>query len=344
MISLIYVGGLYLTNISEEAIAVSEELQDFITISSTYEDTNEEQFKALEQQILTSDIIEAFGVNKNSYFYKTMLGFRNGFIAYTFSKDDFLRFNQRMQLIPVKVTVLDNTILLSDKQAAFLNVKEGELFRDQTDDIDVYYGEGPFQVIIFPNNAFCAYFVTKDYERAGAYLITWKDSSSKEEYFQKVEELRANYDKLKFVTYEDKMTQFNESFAVNNIVYYSIIAIVSIVFAITTNAVFVGLYDKRKYEFALYQGIGIPKRRIYKKVTTEILCMNTLGLLLGISFSLLVISLLNEGVYHQDGLSMRYYHPTAFFATIFCDLAILIPGIGLRIHRISKEVREVNFL
>lgn len=72
--------------------------------------------------------------------------------------------------------------------------------------------------------------------------------------------------------------------------------------------------------------------------------MNGLGMLLGAGFSFLVVRLLNDLAFSKDGLSMWYYHPMAFMATVFCDLAILIPGIGLRIRRISKEIRDVEYL
>ncbi len=345
MISLIYVGGLYLTNINEEAIAILKELQDYTIIRSTNNDDDGEQFKKMEQEIPNSDVIDAFRVNANYYRYKTMLGFRNGDRAYAFTKEEFIRFNEKMHLLPSEVEISDNTVLLSEKQASYMKVQEGDFIQaKQTDAIEVYYGDYPFQALTYKSNAFNAYFITKDAEQFGYYLVTWRNGSSKEAFDERIEELRTRYDKLEFVTYEDGMAELKENFEINNIIYDSIIVIVSIVFAITTNAVFVGLYDKRKQEFALYQGIGIPKKRIYKKVTFEILSINGIGILIGAGISMLVVSLLNEWVYHKDGLSMWYYHPTALMATLCCDLAILLPGIGFRIRRISKEFKELNFL
>ncbi len=72
--------------------------------------------------------------------------------------------------------------------------------------------------------------------------------------------------------------------------------------------------------------------------------MNGIGLLIGVGISIVSVTLLNDLIYDKNGLSMWYYHPTAFFATVLCDLAILIPGIGLRIINISKEIRDVSFM
>lgn len=345
MISMIYVGGLYLTNIKEEAIAIRNELQDFVTIWSTFDDTNGEQIKELEQRMIHDDTIEVFQVSWNFFLYKTMLGFQNGDRAYAFTKEEFIRFNDRVQLLPTQVEITNNTVILSEKQADYMKLKNrGELTPENSAAIDVYYGEYPFQVLTYNSDAFHVYFVTEDAKNSGAYLVTWKEGLSKDVFYQRIKEIKAQYDKLEVVTYEDQIHNINESFEINYIIYYSIIAIVSIVFAITTNAVFVGLYDRRKQEFALYQGIGIPKIKIYKKIMAEIVSMNVIGLLIGALICILTVSILNEFVYHKDGLSMWYFHPTAFFATLFCDLAILVPGIGLRIRRTSKEMKEVSFL
>lgn len=188
------------------------------------------------------------------------------------------------------------------------------------------------------------FFITNDSMNIAAYLITYKTGYSEREFYQKIDELRSKYDKVYFETYYDAMDELKTSFKINDTIYFSIIGILSIVFAITTNAVFVGIYDRRKQEFAFYRGIGINKRVIYRKVASEILAMNVIGLILGAVISVLTVTLLNDFIYHKDGLSMWYYHPTALLAVIICDLAILIPVIGLRILSISREVKDLNFL
>ncbi len=343
MLALVYVGGLYLTNISEEAKSIEQERRDFVEIRQTFDDTDGKQMNDLVAYLMSSDDIEVFDVRTNFYRYKTMLGFTNGYRAYVFSAEDFHRFNERLQIISSDTEIPNNTVILSEKEAKYLKVEDGGLLTYDTEKFDAYYGEGPFHVITYPGKAFSAYFVSEDTSSTDYYLITWK-GSSKVDFLQRVEGLRKQYDKVMFITYKDAMRELQKNFDINNIIYYSIIAILSVVFAITTNAVLVGLYDKRKQEFVFYQGIGIRKNSIYKKVASEILCMNGIGLMIGVVFSILTVSLLNEFIYHKDGISMAYYHPTAFLATILCELAILIPGIGLRIRNISKEIRDVSFL
>lgn len=344
MLALIYVGGLYLTNICEEALAIANETQDFVSVRTTIDDTDGEQLGALAEEISSDQSLEVFGVVQNYYRYKTMLGFRNGWMAYVFSREDFIRFNERMKLIPTDTELPDNAVILSEKEAKYLRMDNGELIQEISEDLDVYYGRLPLQVITYPGKSFSAYFVTDEFFTPQYYLFTWKAGGRKDDFFKRVEQLRARYNNLEFKTYDDIIKELKDNFEINNVIYYSIIAIMSIVFAITTNAVFVGLYDRRKQEFALYKGIGIDTKRIYRKMAAEILYMNGMGLILGVGISLLAVTLLNEYIYHKDGMSMWYYHPTAFFAVVLCDLAILIPGIGLRIRNISRDIKDVSFL
>lgn len=344
MISLVYVGGLYLTNINEESLALQNQFRDFAKISSSFDDIDMEQFNALGQRLRSHPDIEIFNSASNFFLYKTMLGFRNGGNAYVFSVEDFKRFNARKNIISPDIEISGNTLVLSEKMARYLDLNDGDLLQSSPEDIYVYYGEYPFEIITFNANVFTAFFVLTDFEDKSCYLITWKEESGESKFYKAIEELKSEFDKVDIVTHYDALEQLHRDFGINNIIYSSIIVILSVVFAITTNAVFIGIYDKRKQEFAFYKGIGIPRKAIYRKVAAEILFMNGAGLVIGTVISMLTVTLLNSFIYHKDGLSMWYYHPTAFTAAILCDLAILIPGIGLRIRNISKEIKDVSFL
>lgn len=344
MLALIYVGGLYLTNISEEAKAILRERRDFVEVMGTFDDTEGEQIRDLAQQVKSYDNVEVLGVRSNFYRYKTMLGFKNGGRAYVINRSDFKQLNDKLHLISPEVEIIEDTVFLSNKLARYLNVKDQELITFDTEDVIMYQGDKPYKVITFPSKAFTAYFVTEDTDDAEFYLVTRSEGSSESEFLEQINALKGKYDKVKINTYNDAIEELFRNFQINNVIYYSIIAILAIVFAITTNAVFVGLYDKRKQEFALYRGIGIQKKLIYKKVAVEILYMNGIGIIMGAGIIFLTVSLLNKFIYYKDGISMWYYHPMAFLAIFLCDLAILIPGIGLRIRSISKETKDLYFL
>lgn len=331
-------------NISEEAYMQIEQWKDFVRVECTYDDKDQTQFKTMIELVQGDENIDSYPVGENYYNYPTMLGFHNGNRAYAFNKNDFLRLNQRLQLIPLEDSITHESIFISEKEAAYLEVAQGDLVFRENEDIHIYYGDSEFSVTVYPSDAFMVLFVTEDVSLPYTYLLTWSKVGSKEQFDKTVQYIKDTFDNLNVVTYADEIMNMEENFAINNIIYYSIIAIVTIVFVITTNAVFVGIYEKRRREFALYQGIGIPRSSLYKKVAKEILIMNGLGIILGIVFSLIVISVLNVFVYAKDGLSMRYYNRIALSAVIICDMAIIIPGIGLRIRTISNEVKEPEYL
>ncbi len=344
MLSVAYVGGLYLTNISEEAFAITKEIKDFVFINNTISDTDGKQLKALLHELQSEGSIEIYQTGANHYHYKTILGFISGNTAYSFTKEDFKRFNKKMHLVPEEEYIAENSVLLSKREASFLNVKDGDMLHaGDTDYIKAYWGKGPFEVKTYDRNVLNAYFVIDDVSASSCYLLTWKEAEKEKDFYSKINALAASYDKIEFMTNEDRVSNYEQSFEIINLIYYSIISILTIVFAITINAVFVSMYDKRKQEFLIYQGIGMGTFRICKKIIAEILILNGLGLLLGSVISISVVSSLNQFVYSKDGIRMWYYHKTAFIAVVLCNLAILIPGIGLRIHGVRKDVKNALY-
>jgi len=117
--------------------------------------------------------------------------------------------------------------------------------------------------------------------------------------------------------------------------------VVTCVFFITINAVLVGIYDKRKSEFQIYESIGIPKSKIRRKVVGELVTMSSGGMILGFIFAVLAITLLNVCLFAKDGLQLYYYHPWALGSWLICNAMILIPSILLRLRAIHKSSGEV---
>ncbi len=113
------------------------------------------------------------------------------------------------------------------------------------------------------------------------------------------------------------------------------------VFFITINAVLVGVYDKRRSEFQIYESIGIPKAKTRQKVIGELLIMSGVGMILGLILALGVITLLNICIFARDGLQMYYYHPWAVGSWLICNGMILVSSMLLRLHAIEKSNREM---
>jgi len=107
------------------------------------------------------------------------------------------------------------------------------------------------------------------------------------------------------------------------------------VFFITVNAVLVGIYDKRRAEFQIYESIGIPRRKVYGKVIRELLLMSGMGMVLGAALAFAAITLLNVFLYASSGLQLYYYHPWALGSWLICNGMIILPSTMLRVRGIA---------
>lgn len=331
-------------NIQEEAEKSSHLWKNYVQLQGNNEDKDWKEFTLMEESILNNPDLECYRLGYNYAKYPTMLGFQNGIELFTFLQEDFLRLNQQEHLIPEDTILKENMLLVSEREAAFLNVTEGDEIENDYDKISAYLSTdhrlpvGP----LMKRDAFIGCMVTQDTMYSNCYLVTWSEGTKKETFDQLIKQIDMEYPTIKVITYTDLENQLSEAYGVNNIIYYSIIVIIAIVFAITTNAVFVGVYEKRKKEFVLYEAIGIAKKRIYQKVAKEILLMDGVGILLGGILTIIIVSLLNQFLFCSQGLVMRYFNATAFYATLFCNVAIILPGILLRFKFIRKSKQWVD--
>ena len=171
--------------------------------------------------------------------------------------------------------------------------------------------------------------------------MTWSEKGNREILNKRIEELRAKYKDMSIHTYEERLRSANENFSINGIIFLSIIVVVTCVFFITVNAVLVGIYDKRKSEFLLYDNLGISRKRIKGKVISELALFSLIGMFFGAVLIVVTIAFLNRFVYGGTGLQLYYYHPWAAWSFVICNGMILLPSIAMRLRwfkRIDKMV------
>lgn len=163
LLALCYLGGVYLDNIKTEAIITAKLQSKFVNVSATYRDEDGAQYNALRKDLDQNDSIEYFNVGMNYVSYKTMLGFMNGNPAYTFTEEDFERFNSYMNYYDHNFEGKDNMILLSKRQAKALKVKPGDIITPDNEFVRTYYGDGNFIVgPLMDVDAFISYFITSE--------------------------------------------------------------------------------------------------------------------------------------------------------------------------------------
>lgn len=337
---LLYVGGSYLSNIEVSYLKTLEPESDVVYVNLN--GVALEQGKdALLEEISGDEKLHMFAVGANNFIFPSVLTFTNGNYAFSYTKEDFLWRNERMSWVKDTSLVQENTLFITERYAKYLGLKEGDLLTESRKELTFYYGEHPYTIRIMEGDAMGAILIAEDSAINEFYQLTFSDAGSREYLQTRAAELKEKYKNIEIETYEDRVKEAKSQFAFNGIIFLSIIAVVTCVFFITINAVLVGIYDKRKSEFQIYESIGIPKSKICRKVVGELLIMSGVGMVLGLCLAFIAITLLNVLLFAKDGLHLYYYHPWALGSWLICNTMILIPSILLRLRAINKSSGEV---
>ena len=135
---------------------------------------------------------------------------------------------------------------------------------------------------------------------------------------------------------EDLEEHINKQLESLNLIYAFIMILLAVIMAVTVNAAFVGMYQRRHFEFAVYRAIGISKGEIVKKIVGELLCMDGIAVMAGGAIFFLGLYLFNHLVLYPAGKYLRYFHPLALFCALLCNLAVLLPLMITRSRQMLK--------
>ena len=337
---LLYVGGSYISNIEVEFIKTYEPEADvaFVNLNGMSAQQGKDAFL---EEVSKDESLRIFPVGVNSYQFPTVLAFSNGNSSFCYAKEDFLWRNQRMGWVKDTSLVKENTLFLTERYATYLGLKEGELYDGKQEELSLYFGERPYEVHIMEGDGFGNILISEECLTNEYYQLTWSDKASREVFENRVSELQEKYKEIDINTHAEREKRVGEVFGINAVIFLSIMVVVTRVFFITINAVLVGIYDKRKSEFRIYESIGIAKSKICRKVVGELVMMSAVGMVLGFVLAVSAITLLNVCIFAKDGLQLYYYHPWALGSWLICNAMILIPSILLRLRAIHKSSGEV---
>lgn len=336
---LLYVGGSYLSNIEVSYLKTLEPESNVVYVNLNGV-TSEQGKDTFLQEISGDEKLHMFAVGANNFIFPSVLTFTNGNYAFSYTKEDFLWRNERMSWVKDTSLVQENTLFITKSYAKYLGLQDGDLLTESRKELTLYYGEHPYTVRIMEGDAMGAILIAQDSAVNEFYQLTWSDAGS-EEYLQtRAAELKEKYQTIEIETYAERVKEAKSQFNFNSIIFMSIIVVVTCVFFITINAVLVGIYDKRRSEFQIYESIGIPKSKIRRKVIGELLFMSAVGMVLGLLLAFAAITLLNVFLFAKDGLHLYYYHPWALGSWLICNAMILMPSILLRLRAIEKSSRE----
>ena len=103
-----------------------------------------------------------------------------------------------------------------------------------------------------------------------------------------------------------------------NIIYGFIIILLAVIMAVTVNAAFIGMYQRRHFEFAIYRAIGMSKKEIIGKIVKELIYIDGIAVFLGGGIFFLGLYLFNHLALYPVGKYLRYYHPLALSGALLC--------------------------
>lgn len=333
--AICYLGGIYVKCMVFHAKLTNECYKDSARLFSGYGNTQEiydtfrDQVKALPS---VSDIIP---VSTRLFItHHNEMNIENSFSGYVFTTlEDMTSF---MHTIP---TLPDDSFLpsqgeavISSSLAANAGIKLGDTInQDMT----------PYTVsCIFDSEYYYAYALDTTQEPFCSLIIRSYAKESEipamqQHFIEDLNTLTAP-DTVALYTYSSITEDDKRQFSFSDPIYFGVIALITIVLCITVNAALVGAYDKRRYEFSLYQAIGYSRHSIAKKIAKEILWMDLFGMLSAAIVSLLTLYLVNETLLYPNGMGLPYYTPSALISTLLCNLFVIGPAILIRIRAIRS--------
>ena len=215
--------------------------------------------------------------------------------------------------------VEDRTVIMSEALAAQYDLKAGDRI-DYTIDKNI---NGVYTVAaLTDDNSYMLFYVVNDDNCYRANIFS-KDMQGRE--LRNYLEKKAAGRSVKVSSLMSDM--MDERFVPFDHIFILCIVILSVIHALTVNTVLTGHFIKRTYEFGVYRALGMKKGSVFKKVVSEILTMDVIGVILGEVIVALFCFLMNELYYIPKGKFLPYYSPLGLKAFIISNLLVVIPTV-----------------
>lgn len=329
-----YLGGLYATNPQDNFQYGVELLKNHATVCMTYSDKEGKDFNAVITDADKNEKLKLLPLGvSNCLYFNSIMGFEMDPRQYTFSSaEDFSYFCKKENIEGNFSDLKAKEFVMSRQFANNLGLNIG-------DTIDAEYEmasfiNGTFTLAkIIDVNGYAAFYIDEN-EYQNYYMIV-NDEMSENDFIAYTNHLNEKYD-ISLQNYELFKQRLNSQFSTMNVIYFAIVFILAFVLAITINAAFVGVYQRRTFEFAVYRGIGFSKRAICKKIILEILFIDAMGLFIGGVIFFIALYLCNNLWLYPIGKYFCYYHPVALLGLLLCNVIVVVPLIYFQTKRLIK--------
>lgn len=328
----VYLGGLYVTNPMDNWEVPIDYYEQFACVRpSNYGDDNFTEYETFKAEIMQNEqvVVLELGLH-NTLNWETIMGFTSGSVTFAFqTPEDFRTYCDYMNIECDFDVVRSGSFVMSERYARNLGLSLG-------DKIDKDYKETIYESYtldaLTQEEAYIFYQIDNEPYDSKNLMILGKGISG-EEVYEIVYDLQSRHNVFVYDMLEQQVRPQFETFT---IIYGFIVIFLSVILAITINAAFVGMYQRRNFEFAVYRAIGISKRGIIGKIVGELLMMELFALFIGGVVFFLGLYLLNHMVLYLDGKYLCYYHPTALIGLLLCNVIVIVPLIVTRCRQLLK--------
>ncbi len=326
-----YLGGVYIYTPQENWDYPCELDEKIVTLYAQNNDKNYENYHKFVEEINKLDNIHA--VEKawyNQIERKTVMGFTDGSYVISFrTVDDFRYFCEYNDIDCDFANLKPRTMVMNKRMAALNGYEIGDVIPPDNQNTLSY----DFTVAALTDEpGYTQYFIGEEPEQ-NCNVMLFGEGISVQEVRQQAEALAKKYP-VNFA--KSQREEMAETYSIFNTIFMLVIVFLALILSVTVNAAFVGMYQRREFEFAVYRAIGIPKNKLKRKIAGEIITMDVIVLILGGGIFFLGLYLFNELVLEPNGLYLVYYAPIAIVALILCNIMTVIPLIISRSRVLLK--------
>ena len=329
-----YLAGLYVMNVVtsfEEFGAELYQKSAFLGLNARDEETMKGYEEAAED-VRNKEGVRLLELGWGNYLnVESMMSFTVGYESLTFLTEEELRLFFEVNDIGCDLSRLERrSVIMSELVANNLGLKKGDIL---TQEKFSGISEAFTLVALTDQRTYSTYFYEED-GSMGNYLAL-NVGMGKQEFKAYLESLEQQYP-VSIVGYEAGMEDIDRTFSFLPKIYIAVLVLLAIIMAVTVNAVIVGVYQSRTFEFAVYRAIGMGKRKITGKIVGELLWMEGIALIGGGMFFFLGLYLLNHLVLYPVGKYLDYFNNVAFAGLALCNVIILVPLIITRCRQMHR--------
>ncbi|MDR2711849.1 MAG: ABC transporter permease [Clostridiales bacterium] len=361
LISICYLGGLYISSPYYENLKTIDIYQDFTIVSKGIGLDKQDCLEFLKNVSSESN----FGIGRVmlvSYFadqentsgirdinarqkisFTRLIGLPGGIsMPIFYNSNNFSAFKNTAGLFIDSSTdwqLANGEMAMSDLLKRNLGLEKGAII-DNDGELITGFKQSSTLAQTYKSNGYTSFRIDSAHTPDSVLLLrenTPDKEKSREDFNAAVMQLKQEYPDLQFIDYEYQKNIINDVLAVYYAIIIVVALIVALILAIMINAILIGEYANRKLEFSIYKATGFSRWEITFKVIKETILINLLGLALGAVMVLLMIFVLNETVLFAKGLQLSYFCPESLIGTLICETVVIIPIIVFQANRIKKH-------